>query len=90
MHRTAPASKLLDRERDLRHQVPRLEFIGANRFSGIVLINPNSQSLCATEVGLLGLDQALKGINTVIRKARRGRFLAKESGGGGSCTTTAR
>jgi hypothetical protein len=59
MHRPAPASKLLGREHHLRHQVPRLEFIGVNRFSGIVVINPNSQSLCATDVGLLGLDQAL-------------------------------
>jgi hypothetical protein len=49
----------LFRQRDIRHQVPRLEFIGVNRFSGIVVINPNSQSFCATDVGLLGLDQAL-------------------------------
>jgi hypothetical protein len=59
MHRTVPASKLLGREHDLRHQVPRLEFIGVNLFSGIVVINPTSPSFCATDVGLLGLDQAL-------------------------------
>ena len=51
------------RQGDVRHKVPRLEFVCVNRFASVVLREARAEIVSGTDVGLLGVAYAAKDIH---------------------------
>src|ERR1700683_1313795 len=53
------------RQRDVRHQVPRFEFIGVNRFSGVVFGEALSQIARRADVSLVRVILASQEVDVI-------------------------
>ena len=63
--------EVLFRQRDVSHQVPRFEFVGMNRFSGVVFRESLPQIVRGTDVRLVGVSFAPQEVDVVHRALLR-------------------